>query len=68
MMAFPVGYDPLATTHNQEYWAHSVGHDDSVHRYVPSPPVERRDLRVVSQGRNELCACGSGKKYKRCCR
>ena len=23
--------------------------------------------RVKKQGRNELCSCGSGKKYKQCC-
>ena len=22
---------------------------------------------MAIQGRNELCACGSGKKYKKCC-
>lgn len=24
-------------------------------------------IRVVKVGRNDLCPCGSGKKYKRCC-
>lgn len=27
-----------------------------------SPPV-----RVAKSGRNDLCSCGSGKKYKKCC-
>ena len=27
-------------------------------------PYVRRDMK---QGRNELCRCGSGKKYKKCC-
>jgi uncharacterized protein YecA (UPF0149 family) len=29
---------------------------------VKAPP-----LRPDKVGRNELCACGSGKKYKKCC-
>ena len=27
-------------------------------------PVQRRTMKI---GRNELCPCGSGKKFKRCC-
>lgn len=27
-------------------------------------PVTKRDKKV---GRNDLCPCGSGKKYKKCC-
>ena len=27
-------------------------------------PVRRKDAKV---GRNDLCPCGSGKKYKKCC-
>ena len=27
----------------------------------------RKPLKVVKVGRNELCPCGSGKKYKKCC-
>lgn len=30
----------------------------------PSPPIASKRNKV---GRNELCDCGSGKKYKRCC-
>jgi len=31
----------------------------------PSAKTVRRDAPKV--GRNELCPCGSGKKFKRCC-
>ena len=31
------------------------------------PAVKKKPLRVVKVGRNELCPCGSGKKYKKCC-
>ena len=30
----------------------------------PRPPVVRKDGKV---GRNDLCPCGSGNKYKKCC-
>ena len=30
-------------------------------------PRESRPVQVPVVGRNELCPCGSGKKYKRCC-
>lgn len=29
--------------------------------------LERRSNSLMSVGRNELCPCGSGKKYKKCC-
>jgi len=28
---------------------------------------ERRIIRRQKIGRNDLCPCGSGKKYKKCC-
>ncbi len=31
------------------------------------PPVEVAQVRPKAPGRNDLCACGSGKKAKRCC-
>jgi hypothetical protein len=31
---------------------------------TPPQPIRRESTKV---GRNELCPCGSGKKYKRCC-
>jgi len=38
------------------------GHD---HDHGPRPePVRRVEPKV---GRNELCPCGSGKKFKKCC-
>lgn len=37
--------------------------------HPPSVPVEERPQvpRADKQGRNDPCACGSGKKHKRCC-
>lgn len=35
----------------------------------PSKPAEEpKPLAKAPAGRNEPCPCGSGKKYKRCCR
>jgi preprotein translocase subunit SecA len=42
----------------------AAGFDRAVQDALPQEPV-RRDLPKV--GRNELCPCGSGKKYKKCC-
>lgn len=33
-----------------------------IERVLPPVPVP------MAAGRNQLCPCGSGKKYKRCCR
>lgn len=35
--------------------------------YVDGATSEREQPSPHAQGRNELCACGSGKKVKRCC-
>ncbi len=32
--------------------------------FVKDKPIEREEPRI---GRNDLCPCGSGKKYKKCC-
>ena len=31
------------------------------------PLLTTKQERALKIGRNELCPCGSGKKYKRCC-
>ena len=33
----------------------------------PRSETIKDDLRRREQGRNELCNCGSGKKFKKCC-
>lgn len=39
--------------------------EPKVQARVRRPKAKRKHTR--EQGRNQLCACGSGKKYKRCC-
>lgn len=41
-------------------------HNEHVTQFVP-PPATVKDVRPKSKvGRNDLCPCGSGKKYKKC--
>ena len=32
-----------------------------------APKIMDIGKRTIKQNRNSLCACGSGKKYKKCC-
>lgn len=52
-----------------QVWQHEINHlNGVVDKYVPRIP--RTDTIVRSEakiGRNDPCACGSGKKYKKCC-
>ena len=48
-----------------QIWQHEINHlngieEEVLELYVPDPPP----IRV---GRNDLCPCGSGLKYKKCC-
>ncbi|MPQ31284.1 tetratricopeptide repeat protein [Clostridium estertheticum] len=38
--------------------------EESLKDYEPQEPIVREESKV---GRNDLCPCGSGKKYKKCC-
>lgn len=40
---------------------------DDIHYMVSNPSKEGSKQNTVKQGRNILCKCGSGNKYKRCC-
>ena len=40
------------------------GHHHHGHHHGPQAPLVRAQPKV---GRNDLCPCGSGKKYKKCC-
>jgi uncharacterized protein len=39
----------------------------SIHEALREPSLERQPARSEKIGRNDLCPCGSGKKYKKCC-
>jgi uncharacterized protein YecA (UPF0149 family) len=39
---------------------------DSILKDIKIPRVKQRYI-LVKIGRNDLCPCNSGKKYKRCC-
>ena len=49
-----------------ELWEQPLRESLDTGYQAPGPPqTRRRAIRRI--GRNELCHCGSGKKYKRCC-
>ncbi|MBC7543831.1 MAG: SEC-C domain-containing protein [Candidatus Sericytochromatia bacterium] len=43
----------------------SPGHEGHGHAHGPQTPYVRTD--AEKQGRNDPCACLSGKKFKKCC-
>ena len=48
-----------------QIWQHEINHingveEEVVESYMPDP-------KPVTAGRNEVCPCGSGLKYKKCC-
>lgn len=46
----------------------TVHYQDIFGRTTPPNKYLNKDIDEGSLGRNELCGCGSGKKYKNCCR
>jgi hypothetical protein len=62
---FPDELDLAATPLAQDLYIKREGvyveREGFLRRWVPTR------LFKPKQGRNELCACGSGRKYKRCC-
>jgi SEC-C motif len=60
------GATPLSSSSDEAYHEHDKDPE------MPSGPISSafvpEPLRTTSKiGRNDLCPCGSGKKYKRCC-
>ena len=53
-----------------EYVIHGVPDENLIEKpkniVVPTPKKEKKE-KTVNQQRNDLCACGSGLKYKKCC-
>jgi len=48
--------------------AYQIGHNLSVRPVMEWAQTQRRDFaKTANVGRNDLCPCGSGKKYKKCC-
>lgn len=44
-----------------------LDHAKATHGEPEAEPVKKAPVHNDEPGRNELCPCGSGKKYKRCC-
>jgi uncharacterized protein YecA (UPF0149 family) len=45
----------------KKYEKEKTKYSPAVEKHKPPPVISRK------VGRNELCPCGSGKKYKKCC-
>jgi uncharacterized protein YecA (UPF0149 family) len=54
---------PLINNH-EEHEGHVHGPHCNHHHHHPLKPIQRELPKV---GRNDLCLCGSQKKYKKCC-
>src|SRR5271165_4061784 len=49
------------------FWASHVYKEPGSMRFKIVSRIEPGDLNMAKIGRNDLCLCGSGKKYKKCC-
>jgi hypothetical protein len=59
-------YDLIDSAIQEMEWWHCF-EPESERRNVPSAPATPVRRESPKIGRNELCPCGSGKKYKKCC-
>lgn len=50
--------------HDGECCHHDHGHEHEHNHGATSQPIRYEHPKV---GRNEMCPCGSGKKFKKCC-
>jgi len=61
----PIGSNRIrATSNNPGYCYNTKKYFRSLISSEPIVPIKRKNEKV---GRNDLCPCGSGLKYKRCC-
>lgn len=47
-----------------QVWQHEINHIEGISEDIV---VDHQQEQILRIGRNELCPCGSGKKYKKCC-
>jgi peptide deformylase len=48
-----------------QVWQHEVNHLNGIAERIEAPGFP--EPKQINVGRNDLCPCGSGKKYKQCC-
>jgi SWIM/SEC-C metal-binding protein len=62
--------DDIVTICDERGWCYILGIEPDEEEDLTdlerklNPPIPRVTTKI---GRNELCSCGSGKKYKKCC-
>jgi len=47
-----------------QIWQHEINHLNGIEEYVKDNATIIKQIKI---NRNDLCSCGSGKKYKKCC-
>ena len=55
-----------APAHDHDHADHDHAHDDPPAAATSEADVAKARERLAATGRNDACACGSGKKYKKC--
>ena len=67
-------YDNLGEQHTGFYhgfeaqvWQHEINHLNGVEETITTDWMYVNSIKDIEVGRNELCPCGSEKKYKNCC-
>jgi len=50
-----------------QVWQHEINHLEGIPERVEKPNTEFEARQVPKIQRNDICPCGSGKKYKKCC-
>jgi peptide deformylase len=48
-----------------QVWQHEINHLNGIAERIEEPGFP--EPKQINVGRNDLCPCGSGKKYKQCC-
>ncbi len=60
----PTRQDMTTTQHAHDDEGHVHGPDCNHHHHEVQAPIVRTGAKI---GRNDVCPCGSQKKYKKCC-
>ncbi len=57
--------DANQSAHSHDHDHAGCNHDHDHDHHSHAEPIRRDTAKI---GRNDVCACGSGKKFKKCCR
>jgi len=57
--------DEIYKGFDAQVWQHEINHLNGIAERIEAPGFP--EPKQINVGRNDLCPCGSGKKYKQCC-